>query len=219
MSFDLDDAERALKSKDYPAAFAALMTLARNGHEQALIRLSDMAAQQQVQEADMPVLLDVLTKESKTNNHHATLALAVIHWKSPHAARDHAKALSLLQACCNHQLTEGYAALAKFLMTEGKDSEVAKQTDLVKLLTQGMEHGSIEACFLLGREYSTGEHCPKDDHRAYKHLFMAAKLGHTESKKYVHMMEGLKHKGAFDAAMQDAVDSISEMESRMVRFV
>ena len=48
---------------------------------------------------------------------------------------------------------------------------------------------------------------------------MAAKLGHTESKKYVHMVEGLTHKGAFDTAMQDAVDTISEMESRMVRFV
>ena len=38
MSFDLADAEAALKAKDFPAAFAALMTLARNGHEQAMLR-------------------------------------------------------------------------------------------------------------------------------------------------------------------------------------
>ena len=48
MSFDLADAEAALKAKDYPAAFAALMTLARNGHEQAMLRLAEMAVQQQI---------------------------------------------------------------------------------------------------------------------------------------------------------------------------
>jgi hypothetical protein len=48
---------------------------------------------------------------------------------------------------------------------------------------------------------------------------MAAKLGHTESKKFVHLLEGIKDKVSFSGAMQDALDTISEMESRMVRFV
>ena len=95
----------------------------------------------------------------------------------------------------------------------------AKALSVMNLLTQGAERGSIEACFLLGREYSTGERCPIDNLLAYKYLFMAAKLGHTESKKFVHLLEGIKDKVSFSGAMQDALDTISEMESRMVRFV
>jgi len=219
MSFDLADAEAALKAKDFPAAFAALMTLARNGHEQAMLRLAEMAVQQQLQESDLPQLTEDLLKESRANNHHATLALAMIYWKAPGAIRDINKALTLLQSCCKQELPEGYASFAKFLMTEGKDMPAAKALSVMELLTQGAERGSIEACFLLGREYSTGERCPIDNLLAYKYLFMAAKLGHTESKKFVHLLEGIKDKVSFSGAMQEALETISEMESRMVRFV
>jgi TPR repeat protein len=143
----------------------------------------------------------------------------MIYWKAPAAIRDINKALTLLQSCCKSELPEGYASLAKFLMTEGKDMPAARALSVMELLTQGAERGSIEACFLLGREYSTGERCPIDNLLAYKYLFMASKLGHTESKKFVHLLEGIKDKVSFSGAMQDALDTISEMESRMVRFV
>jgi TPR repeat protein len=143
----------------------------------------------------------------------------MIYWKAPGAIRDLNKALTLLQSCCKQELPEGYASLAKFLMTEGKDMPAAKALSVMELLTQGAERGSIEACFLLGREYSTGERCPIDNLLAYKYLFMASKLGHTESKKFVHLLEGIKDRGTFSSAMQEALDTISEMESRMVRFV
>jgi hypothetical protein len=116
-------------------------------------------------------------------------------------------------------VAQAFVALAKLYMGDGAYLPLATGSNIMNLLHQGFEHGSVEAAHLIAKEHLSGHYAKKDNYEAFKYLFIAGRLGITEAKKHLMVMQGLNASPEFKVAQQEAMQLIEHLESQMVKWV
>lgn len=217
MAYDMEDGERAIKVGAYRHAFQIFMMLCENSEDEALFRATQMALNDQLIPEERERLISFLEREIRAYNKDAAFNLAVLYWRVP-AMQDIEKAMDLLQKCCRDGVPRAFVALAKLLMSDGRNLPGATPDAIVKLLQDGFAAGSIEAAWLIAKLHLDGAYVKKDDYEAFKWLFIAGRLGHVEARKHALMMQGLYPNGAFKYVQDEALDLIEKLEGRMVKF-
>ena len=219
MAYDLEDGERAIKLGAYRQAFEIFMMLCVNQEDPAFYKLSEMAINKQLEEDELQRLIDMMREEVRKKNGEATFNLAVVYWRAPYATKDIEKAVEYLNAACRMEVAQAFVALAKLYMGEGAHLPLATGSNIMNLLHQGFEHGSVEAAHLIAKEHLSGHHAKKDNYEAFKYLFIAGRLGITEAKKHTMVMQGLNASPEFKMAQQEAMQLIEHLENQMVKWV
>ena len=219
MAYDLEDGERAVKLGAYRQAFEIFMMLCVNQEDPAFFKLSEMAINKQLEEEELQRLIDMMKEEVRKKNGEATFNLAVVYWRAPYATKNLEKAIEYLNAACRMEVAQAFIALAKLYMSDGAHLPLATGSNIMNLLHQGFEHGSVEAAHLIAKEHLSGHYAKKDSYEAFKYLFIAGRLGITEAKKHTMVMQGLNASPEFKLAQQEAMQIIEHHESKMIKWV
>ncbi len=217
MSGDMIDGEEALRMGAHRQAFRIFMGLCQNLEDPAFYMVCQMELDGHLTPEERDQMVTVLYAEAKKNNLDAAFNLAVLFWRSP-TMMDIDRADALLQVCARSGMAQAHIALAKLYMGDGTHLPGAASDNIMKVLNDAFALGSIEAAWLIARQYLSGDHVKKDDYEAFRWLFIAGRLGHEEARKHALILEGLRPPGAFRWIQDEALDLMDKMENRMVKF-
>ncbi len=217
MAFDLADGERAVLAGAYRHAFFIFLALCRSAEDKAFYKVSEMALNDQLVAEERDQLLELFNYEVKRHNLEATYNLAILCSRAPYM-QDIDRAEQLFIHCTQSGMIEAHLALARFYMAEGQHLPGATSDNIMRILHEGFALGSIEAAWLIARQYMTGQHAKRDDIEAFKWLFIAGRLGHEEARKQAMMIAGLQPAGSLSFVQDEALDMIDKLENRMVHW-
>jgi TPR repeat protein len=218
MSIGLADGEYKLKLGAYRQAFEIFLMLAINEEDPAYYKLCEMVLNNQLKDDEIATLEDHLKRSVRGGNKLAAYNLAFIRWHSKGALRNLEEAVELFEEACAHDVPEAYVALARLYMKDGADLPLASGPNIMNLLERGLNHGSIEAAFMLGKFYYDGQYTPRNDSQAFKYLFIAAKQRHEEARKALLVLQAIHPNHPFSAEQEAAYEIIDRIETERGHF-
>lgn len=218
MTIGLADGEYALKLGAYRQAFEIFLMLASGEEDPAYYKLCEMVLNQQLNEEELKTLEEHLKRAIREGNKMAVYNLGFLRWHTKGALHNIDQAVELFQEACAMDVAEAFVALARLYMKDAAQHPLASGANILNLLMQGLERGSIEAAYLLGKIHYDGSFLKRDDSAAFKYLFMAGRLGHIEAKKALLVLQAIHPNNAFSREQEEAKELTSQIEMQRGEF-